>query len=477
MKKFLFTLLISVTVATSIQAQGYKVTLQTSSYKSGIAFLTYHWGKNLNIQDSTAVGNDGKAIFKGDKPLPPGIYAIVFPGKNLTADFFVDKEQDITINADTTNLDNMQVIGSKENALFKEYQKFIAVKGAQMQKERATYNSSTTKADSALHEENYNKYNKELNDYRDNVINTHPESMMAALLKAMKEPPYPTKKPVTRQDSLDNYNFYKAHYWDGITFMDDRIIRTPFFLPKLERYYRDVMPQDPDSIIKDIDYKLLLARSAPEMYKFMLNWLTDEYINPKYMGQDKIFIHLFNKYHNQGLTPWLSEKAKETVTRRAYMIMSNLIGEPAANMELIDSTGKTQSLYDVKADYTVLVFWDPTCGHCKEQVPKIDSIFKASWKARNVKIYGVLSEEQKPAWVNYIKEHKMGDWINVYQTKEMAKAEEDAQRPGFRQLFDVIMTPTLYLLDKDKRIIGKKLTWEQLNELLIAKWNKTGTTK
>ena len=159
------------------------------------------------------------------------------------------------------------------------------------------------------------------------------------------------------------------------------------------------------------------------------------------------------------------------------MIVSNLVGEQAANMELIDSTGKTSSLYDVKADYTVVVFWDPTCGHCKEQVPKIDSLYKASWKAKNVKIYGVLTEDQKPAWVNYIKEHKMGDWINVYQTKEMAKEESDAQKPGFRQLFDVIMTPTLYLLDKDKRIIGKKLTWEQLNDLLIMKINKTTATK
>jgi hypothetical protein len=58
---------------------------------------------------------------------------------------------------------------------------------------------------------------------------------MAALLLAMKEPQVKNNKPVTHEDSLENYNYYKAHYWDGVTFMDDRIIRTPFFLPKLER--------------------------------------------------------------------------------------------------------------------------------------------------------------------------------------------------------------------------------------------------
>ena len=469
MKKSLFTILFTVSFAVASLAQGYKITLQTPSYQSGIAYLTYHMGKNLNIEDSAAINNQGIAVFKNNKTLPGGIYSIVFPGKSITADFFIDKEQQITIKADTTNLKNMVVTGSKENILFQQYQKFVSDKGTLMQKERMAYNASTTKKDSTLHEENYNKYNKELNDYRASITKDHPQSMMAVLLSAMKEPPYISKIPVTHQDSVDNYNYYKAHYWDGITFMDERIIRTPFFLPKLERYYREVMPQAPDSIIKDADYKLLLARTAPEMYKFLLNWLTDEYLNPKYMGQDAIFVHLFEKYHSKGLSKWLNEKQMETITRRAYMQMANLIGEKAANLELIDSTGKPSALYDLKADFTIVIFWDPNCGHCKEEVPRIDSIYRATWKKEGVKIYAVLSENEKPAWVKYIKEHDLGDWTHVYQTKEMEKAETQAQKPGFRQLYDVTQTPTLYLLDKEKRIIGKKLSWKQLDEFLQVK--------
>ena len=55
----------------------------------------------------------------------------------------------------------------------------------------------------------------------------------------------------------------------------------------------------------------------------------------------------------------------------------------------------------------------------------------------------------------------------------MDAADQVAQKPGFRQLYDVTMTPTLYLLDKEKHIIGKKLTLLQLNELLEVKWNNT----
>ena len=469
--KIFFTLFVSMLAITNASAQGYQVTLQSPGYTSGIVYLAYHFGKNLNVADSAAFSNKGIAIFKGKTNLPGGIYSIVFPGKNLSADFFIDKEQVISIHADTTDLINMAVTGTKENGLFQQYQKFVTAKGKLLQEERLAYNNARTKADSSLHEANYARYNKELNDYRDNIIKTQPKSMMAALFNAMKEPPYPTKIPVTHQDSVNNYNFYKAHYWDGISFMDERIIRTPFFLPKLERYYREVMPQAPDSIIKDLDYKLLLARTAPEMYKFLLNWFTDEYINPKYMGQDAIFVHLFEKYHSKGVSNWLNEKQMDIITKRAYMQMSNLIGEKAADLEMVDTSGKPANLYNQEAPFTVVVFWDPTCGHCKEEIPRIDSIYRASWKDLKVKIYAVLTEDQQKEWRKYINEHHIGDWINVYQTKEMADAVIAAQRPGFRQLYDVISTPTLYLLDREKRIIGKKLTWKQLNDLLLVKIN------
>ena len=468
MKKIYTFILLLIAYLSGI-AQGYKITLQTPSYKNGTAYLAYHMGKNYNVADSAAINVNGTAIFSNATPLIPGIYAVAFPNKNLTADFLIDKEQKITVKADTINPQKIIVSGSPANLLFEEYQKFVVEKGGKMQTERNAYTGATSKADSILHEANYNKLNDELNHFRDDIINKHPESMMSVLLAAMKDPIVPKKKPITLKDSTDNYYFYKAHYWDGVTFMDDRIIRTPFFQPKLERYYREIMPQASDSIIKDLDFKLLLARSAPEMFKYLLIWFTDEYLNPKYMGQDAIFVHLFDKYHSKGLSPWLNEKQMETISRRAYMQMANLIGETAANLELPDSTGKMNSMYEVKADYTVLVFWDPNCGHCKQEIPRIDSIYQATWKGRSVKIFAVNTENDKSAWVNYIKEHKLGDWIHVYQTKEMLEQEKTSQKPSYKQLFDVIQTPTLYLLDKEKRIVGKKLTWQQLNDLMQVK--------
>ncbi len=475
MKKYLIFLISALTTSAAF-AQGYQVTLKAPGYKAGITYLTYYMGSNFNIADSAAISNDGIAVFKGPGTLAPGIYAIFLPGKQLRTEFLIDKEQVISITADTADLVNKTIVtGSKENDLYTEYQRFAAAKGRLIQKERNAFMASATKEDSVLHEKNYMAYNTELNEYREGIIKNQPTSMMAALLNAMKEPTYPSKVPITKQDTINNYNEYKKHYWDGISFMDDRIIRSPFFLRKLERYYREVISPEPDSIIKDVDYKLLLARSAPEMYKFLLNWLTDEFINPKYMGQDAVFVHLFDKYHSKGLTSWLNEKQMEAISRRAYMLMANLIGEKAANLEMLNTEDKPTSLYNLAADYTIVSFWDPNCGHCKEEIPRLDSIYRASWQKHNVKIFAVLTPDNKqnvkPEWLKFIKDNNIGDWTHAYKTKEMEDADFAAQIPAFRQLYDITLTPTLYLLDKDKRIIAKKLTLQQINDLLEMKWS------
>ena len=468
MKRFFSTLILILAVCAA--KSQYQVTLQTPNYKSGLAYLAYYYGKNINVEDSALVNAKGIAVFKKNQKLPPGIYSIVFPGKTKLIDFLVDKEQVITIKSDTIDLLNKTIItGSKENVLFQQYQKYIAVKGKLLQTEQQAYSNSKTKTDSALHENNYKKYNKDLNQYRENIIKQYPQSMLATLFKSMREPEVAIAHPITRQDSITNYENYKKHYWDGITFMDNRIIRTPFFLPKVENYFRNILIPAPDTIIKESDYLLLLARSNTEMYKFLLNWLTDEYIYPKYMGQDAVFVHLFENYHSKGISSWLNEKQLTAISNRAYMLMSNLIGEKAADLDMVDSTGKPTSLYSVNAEYTVVCFWDPTCSHCREEVPRLDSFYQAKWKQEGVRMYGVLSENEKTKWVQFIKDHNLKDWIHVYQTEETKKAIADAQRPGYKQLYDITQTPTLYLLDKEKRIIAKKLTPQQLDELIDTK--------
>ena len=110
------------------------------------------------------------------------------------------------------------------------------------------------------------------------------------------------------------------------------------------------------------------------MFKFLLVYFTQKYINPEFMGQDAVFIHIFEKYINTGQADFFTEKYRKFVDDRAYSIMANLIGQPAANLEMTDTAGKIRSLYEVPANFVVVCFWDPTCSHCKETIPKLDSM-------------------------------------------------------------------------------------------------------
>jgi hypothetical protein len=157
MKQYLLVLS-AIFCFTSAQSQHFTITMQASQYHSGIAYLTYHMGKNLSVEDSAAVSNKGVAVFTGKRKLPAGIYALVLPGKSKSVDFLIDKEQIITVKIDTTDLLQKTVVtGSAANVLLQQYQKTIAAKAQLLDAERKAYTTSKTKADSTLHEANYNR--------------------------------------------------------------------------------------------------------------------------------------------------------------------------------------------------------------------------------------------------------------------------------------------------------------------------------
>ena len=60
------------------------------------------------------------------------------------------------------------------------------------------------------------------------------------------------------------------------------------------------------------------------------------------------------------------------ITDRASRFKDTLI-ENAPRIVLPDTSNKMQDLYRLDADFTLLYFWDPTCGHCKKVTPKLKS--------------------------------------------------------------------------------------------------------
>jgi thiol-disulfide isomerase/thioredoxin len=242
------------------------------------------------------------------------------------------------------------------------------------------------------------------------------------------------------------------------------------------KYY--VAPES-DSIIPEIKYMMLYARTGKEMYPYLLMKFTNKYINPEYMGQDKVFIYLFENFYTKGDTSFLNPQSRKTIFDRAYSLMANQLGNPAPVLNLTDTSGNKVLMQSITGKFTLVAFWDPTCGHCKEDVPRLDSFYRAKWKNLNVKIYSVnVNDNTIPDFKKFIVEKNLSsDWINVYQPKAEKEAEAAAGKANFRQLYDVFKTPTYYLLDEQKNIIAKQLSLNQFDDLITAKLKQLNSKK
>jgi hypothetical protein len=463
------------------QQKGYSIGVSLKPFKNTFVYLGYYYGPKKGLTDSVKLDANGKGVIAGKEPLPGGIYFLVSPHKEILFDILIDKQQHFSVSADSAALPESVVFtGSTDNSVFQKYTNYANTVGESMGKANESLSKAATKEDTLAIRRELRQYGEQLEQFRDSMMKQYPNSIMAALFYAMKDPEVPpaSQHPGGKYDTAYAFRYYKSHYWDGVEFGDERMIRTPFFETKLDRYFRDLVAPAADSIIKEVDHIILFSRGNKETYQYFMVYFVQKYISPEYMGQDAVFVHLFEKYINTGQTDFFTQEYMDYMKKRAYSLMANLIGLPAANLDMVDSTGKPTPLYGVNANMTVVCFWDPTCSHCKETVPRVDSIYRAKWKAMGVALYGVMTDGGIDNWKKFIKDKKLDKgWIHVYQLASKREADEKAQRPSYKQLYDVYQTPILYLLDKEKKIIAKKLTFEQMDEVITLKNKKSTTPK
>jgi thiol-disulfide isomerase/thioredoxin len=475
MKRFLF-LLVLLSTFTGFAQSGYQISITFKPFKNQYIYLGHYFGKSYPIIDSALLNDKSVAVFKGPKKLQGGIYLIGYPNKTGFFEILIDAQQKFSVIADTaTIIKGVKFINSPDNSLFTSYQQHMGNSGKAISTAQENLKKSVTAKDSAHWKEELIRLDKEVLNFREDLIKKNPSSFLSALLITMREPQLTgrLKDPINKADSLDSYNFYKKHYWDGVNFWDGRLAYSTLFEEKLDKYFAQLVAPQQDSIINEIDWMLGTASISEEMTRFLLIKFANRYLNQKYMWEDAIFVHLYEKYFAQKNYTWLNDSGRKIITDRAYGLMANIMGSPAADIELPDSSGKIKSLYELDAPYIIVAFWDPTCGHCKEVLPKLDSFYQAKWKAAGLKILTIAKETDgtKKDWLDFINTQHLQEWTNLYYTKAADKARIDAGIPGYSQLYDVLTFPTLYLLGKDKRIIAKKLTYQQIDEVLQLKIN------
>lgn len=456
-----FSLLTAASIFAGTQ-DGYNIKITVKGIKEGATcILANYYGDKQYIKDSAIVNAKGELIFKGKEKFPEGIYLLVPPNKRYF-DFVMDAEQNFSLETDTTDLiKNMKVKGSEENKFFYDYQSFMSSKQKQIEPLQVLYKKTKNNKDSSkLLQDKISAIDKEVKDYKLTFIKSNPKSFVSKLFKAMEEPEIPEAPILANgvKDSTFAYRYYKSHFFDNLDFSDDRLLRTPIFHNKIKQYMDKLTPQTPDSINVSTDYLIGKAQANKEVFKYVVYWLTYTYESSNIMGMDAVFVHLVEKYYVTKQAFWVDSTQLFKITNRAYTLKPLLLGKNAPSINMMDTLGRPFSLYDVKSKYTVLVFWDHGCGHCKKEVPKLAELYHKSLKAKGVAVYAIETEDKPEDWKKFIIENKL-DWINVHQPDQY-------QRAVTKKIYDIYSTPVIYLLDEKKIIKAKRIDVEQLENFI-----------
>jgi len=485
----------------SLKAQkGYDIRLNLKGCNDTSMYLVKYYFTYQLIVDSCKKVKNGKIQFKGNTDLDKGVYAIV--GQDKSAYYFqifVNEGQKFTVTSDIKDMVNtLKAEGSKENELAFGYMRYMTGKQSDFSKVMAE--SKGRKDSVAFLIEKQKLFSSETDKFENEFNEKNKGSFFLDFINLTKEK-YPKDIPKAsngRPDSVYQYYYYKNHYFDGMNLKDDRLIGTPFFADRVKKYFESVIVQNPDTLIQEMDKFLAKCNEGSEIYKSMIGYFTYSFENNKTMTFDnkgntitfeKAFVHVCDKYITSGKAKGVYTEETVGKIKQKTDVMRNLLpGAKVPDISMFDTIGGKalrklgfdtaksstgisdlyakhinqiaplyKNLYQVNAKYTILVFWAEDCGHCQTEIPKLNENLRELKGKVDFKVFAVQTKADLfEKWCHFVADKKL-DFINVY---------EGIPFNNLRDRFDIFATPVIYILDKDKKIKAKKLSAEQVVEII-----------
>jgi thiol-disulfide isomerase/thioredoxin len=494
MRYLILTLGILLTSFSYSQSLKFKIIGQ----KDTTVHLVRYYGNNLHYADTAQIKN-GIVEFNGKKQ-KPGFLAVLLPDQKMFE--FIYNNEEVYIETSVPNfIKTMKVKKSEENKVFLNYinyltEKRIVSKGfnderKSLDKESAKYKLLSNQMDSVSYL---------VTQYQKDLIKNNPEKLVSKIVKMCMDveiPEAPLGEDGKPLDSLFRYHYYFEHFFDNIDLKDDRLVNTSFFHNKLETYFgKTMMIQHWDTIIK---YGFAFCDQLDpksKMFEYCVTYITSNFEKSKIMGMDKVFVMMGNRYYcprnSEGKSPayWMPENKLEDLCEKVTTNLNLVMGATPPNICLVDTTGsKWIDFYSINAEYTILYFWDPECGHCKKTTPKLQTLYDQKFKDRNIEIFSVGKAigDEYPKWKKFIADNHL-TFTNVALTDPLYNAAlknasqfvpkyTNIESLNYSKTYDIYATPRIFVLDKDKKIIAKQLSISQLEDLLDKLQKVEGTPK
>lgn len=448
-------------------------------------YLANYYGNKLFYNDTAIADAKGKVVFNKPRGYKGGVYAVVVPGPKYFE--ILVNEPTIVLATDKSDLmGKLEVKDSKENAVFTEYIRFLNARKTDGDAMRSRIEAETDPIAKARIRAEMEDLDKVVKTYQKDLVANNPGTFAAALVRMSMANELPElRKDDGSLDSAGAYYQYRRHYWDNFDLKDERIVRSPIFANKLEEYLTRVLPQVPDTLARLVDELIASTEGSEEVFKYTVHTITHKYETSDIMGMDAMFVHMALTYYCPALgkasrATWMEDDKLEKLCERARKMAPLTLGKKATNLILTDSTEtKWIGFHDLPQEYVVIVFWDPHCGVCKKELPEIYKAYKETLKDLDVEVFAVAKAVDAGLmkdWKKFIRENGL-DWVNVALTQnvyETAKKDPRQFIPqhttieslNYAETYDVYSTPKLFVVDGERKLVGKQLTAEQIGDLV-----------
>ncbi len=452
------------------QESVFKISGQLSNYSEDTIYLGYYYADKQYLIDTAAVEN-GSFIFHPSDSLKEGVYLVVMPPDNKYFQVMINAhEPAFNFSGDVTNIEaTIEFEGSEDNTLFYENLRYIGQKRKEVDQLNSRKESAEMGEKDTI-EEQLKRINEEVNQYQKDLVEKYPSMLTSALIRSGFQIQIPQFQGTPEEVNLQQYLFYKSHYFDYIDLNDDRLIRAPrhVLFDRVNYYLEKLTPQHPDSIIQSIDYLLTSMEEGEEVYRYFLIKFLNDFAQSKIVGMDAVYVHLALNYYAKNKAPWVEQSQLQKIIQNARDAEPTLIGRYAPNVKLQMRDSSDITLYDVSSPYIILVFWAHDCGHCKESIPQLKEFTDKRGDELGIQVFSVctkLLKDEPPCW-EFVDEKNLNGWINT--------SDMHGGRSFMHSLFNIKKTPKLFILDKDKKIISKDLGPEQLEEFFELQMKTQG---
>ena len=457
----LIILFLPVTVFCQLK-NNYEISLTISGLRDSSVYLAYHFGNKQYLTDTAMLDGKGRGVFEGDEKLKQGIYMIVLPG-NKYFEFLASDDQVFSISCNYEDYyETLKFNGSDENTAFVDYQKKWTSLQQQAQSiARRIQNNRQNNDSLKILTERQKAQEETMKSYLRSTAEKYRGSLLSALVISMlpvEVPDFQIPEGTQNPDSLRwvlRYNYNKDHFFDNLDLTDERLLRTPLLYARLDAFFRNVVIQHPDSINKEIDRIIDKCEDNYNVFQFVSVYLFNHFRESEIMGHDAVILKLADDIYLSGKADWITDDFRDDLARQAELIRNNLIGMKAKNLVMDSYNGIFVSLYDIEKDFTILYFWEPNCGYCKEVTPKLRDFYEQS-KEKGIEVFAICTIDDKELWSEYIENYELR-WINGWDPERLTH---------FDFYYNVQATPMIYILDRDKTIIAKKISVDDISSFI-----------